>query len=69
MPWLNVVDNVAFALKMRGLGKRERHVIARETLALVGLAEFGDRIVYDFPAACSSASASRARSPPTPRRC
>jgi taurine transport system ATP-binding protein len=48
MPWLNVVDNVAFALKMRGLSKRERHAIAREKLALVGLAEFGDRMVYEL---------------------
>ena len=48
MPWLNVVDNVAFALKMRGLNRRERHAIAREKLALVGLAEFGDRMVYEL---------------------
>ena len=48
MPWLNVVDNVAFALKMRRLSKRERHAIAREKLALVGLAEFGDRMVYEL---------------------
>jgi taurine transport system ATP-binding protein len=48
MPWLNVIDNVAFALKMRGVSKRERHAIAREKLALVGLAEFGDRMVYEL---------------------
>jgi taurine transport system ATP-binding protein len=48
MPWLNVVDNVAFALKMRGVGKRERHAIARKKLALVGLAEFGDRMIYEL---------------------
>jgi taurine transport system ATP-binding protein len=48
MPWLNVVDNVAFALKMRGLNRRERHAIAREKLALVGLAEVGERMVYEL---------------------
>ena len=48
MPWLNVVDNVAFALKMRGVGRRERHAVAREKLALVGLAEFGDRMIYEL---------------------
>ena len=48
MPWLNVVDNVAFALKMRALNRRERHAIAREKLALVGLAEVGERMVYEL---------------------
>ena len=48
MPWLNVVDNVAFGLKMRGVGKRERRAAARETLALVGLADFADRMVYQL---------------------
>jgi len=48
MPWLKVIDNVAFALKMRGLSKRARHAIAREKLALVGLAEFGDRMIYEL---------------------
>ena len=48
MPWLNVIDNVAFALKMRGVSRRERRAIAREKLALVGLAEFGDRMVYEL---------------------
>ena len=48
MPWLNVIDNVAFGLKMRGLGKAARYGIAREKLALVGLAEFGERMIYEL---------------------
>ena len=34
-PHLNCLDNVAFSLKMRGVGKAERHKTAREFLALV----------------------------------
>ena len=48
MPWLNVIDNVAFGLKMRGLAKAARYDIAREKLALVGLAEFGERMIYEL---------------------
>ena len=48
MPWLNVIDNVAFGLKMRGLAKAARYEIAREKLALVGLAEFGERMIYEL---------------------
>lgn len=39
-PWRSVRDNVAFGLKMRGLGKLERHRTADEILALVGLEGF-----------------------------
>jgi taurine transport system ATP-binding protein len=48
MPWLNVVDNVAFGPKMRGMPAAERRRIALEKLALVGLAEFGDRMIYEL---------------------
>jgi len=48
MPWLNVVDNVAFGPKMRGVPAAERRRIALEKLALVGLAEFGDRMIYEL---------------------
>lgn len=37
-PWLNVIDNVAFALRMQGAPRRERHEKAAELLAVVGLA-------------------------------
>ncbi|UVL85964.1 ABC transporter ATP-binding protein [Pseudomonas sp. B21-028] len=39
-PWRSVRDNVAFGLKMRGLGKAERYRAADEILALVGLEGF-----------------------------
>ncbi|KAB0494049.1 ABC transporter ATP-binding protein [Pseudomonas vancouverensis] len=42
-PWRNVRDNVAFGLKMRGIGKVERHKAAEEMLALVGLEGFAER--------------------------
>ena len=39
-PWKKVRDNVAFGLKMRGVGKPERHLEADSFLALVGLKGF-----------------------------
>lgn len=42
-PWRTVRDNVAFGLKMRGIGKTERHQAADEILALVGLEGFAER--------------------------
>ena len=48
MPWLNVIDNVALGLRLRGVGAQERQRIAREKLALVGLQDFGERAVYEL---------------------
>jgi len=48
MPWLNVLDNVAFGLKMRGLSRQARYAIAREKLALVGLADFESKMIYEL---------------------
>lgn len=42
-PHKSVRENVGFGLKMRGVAKRERAARVAEMLALVGLAEFGDR--------------------------
>jgi NitT/TauT family transport system ATP-binding protein len=42
-PWKTVLENVAFGLKMRGIGKAKRDAIAREFLALTGLSHAADR--------------------------
>jgi taurine transport system ATP-binding protein len=47
-PWKTVLENVAFGPKMRGVPAAERRRIAAEKLALVGLAEFGDRMIYEL---------------------
>jgi taurine transport system ATP-binding protein len=48
MPWLSVIDNVAFGLKMRGIDKGARHEVAREKLKLVGLQDFGGKMIYEL---------------------
>ncbi|AGK50857.1 ABC transporter family protein [Burkholderia thailandensis MSMB121] len=40
MPWLNVIDNVAFGLRMQGVGRDARNARARDVLRLVKLAGF-----------------------------
>lgn len=42
-PHLNVLDNVAYGLMIRGVGKAERKMAAEEALQMVQLPEFGDR--------------------------
>ena len=43
-PHLDCLDNVAFSLKMRGVGKAERHARAREFLRLVEMEDFAGRL-------------------------
>jgi NitT/TauT family transport system ATP-binding protein len=38
-PWRTALDNVSYGLEIHGVKKQERHKIAREYLALVGLSE------------------------------
>lgn len=39
-PWLTVLDNVAFGLKMKKITKEKRYEIARKYIAIVGLDKF-----------------------------
>jgi NitT/TauT family transport system ATP-binding protein len=39
-PWRSVLDNVAFGLEIRGVGKEERYARAQTTIELVGLRGF-----------------------------
>jgi NitT/TauT family transport system ATP-binding protein len=41
-PWMTVLDNVAFGLEMRGLGRRERRAQAGWFVEQVGLGPFAD---------------------------
>jgi NitT/TauT family transport system ATP-binding protein len=41
-PWLTVLDNVAFGLKMKGMGAAERRTVARRYVEMVGLKDFAD---------------------------
>jgi NitT/TauT family transport system ATP-binding protein len=47
-PWKTVLDNVGFGPKMRRLGKAECERIAREHIALVGLAGLEGRYPYEL---------------------
>jgi len=42
-PWRNVIDNVAFPLELRGMGRDERHAVARRYIDMVGLHGFERR--------------------------
>lgn len=54
-PWLTALDNVAFGLKMQGMGRKEREKIARDKLAEVGLAH----LEHHYPAALSGGQRQR----------
>ncbi|ROS01710.1 taurine transport system ATP-binding protein [Sinobacterium caligoides] len=48
LPWLNVIENIAFGLKMRGVDKRTRLQRATKYLDLVGLQGFEKHKVYQL---------------------
>jgi taurine transport system ATP-binding protein len=48
LPWLNVIDNAEFGLKLQGVPKAKRHAIAARNLALVGLQDFHKHMIYQL---------------------
>ena len=48
MPWLTVLDNVAFGLEMQGIAKNERRARAREQIEMVGLAEWETKYPHEL---------------------
>lgn len=48
MPWLSVLDNVAFGLEMKGMGKTERRKKAYQQLEMVGLAEWANKHPHEL---------------------
>ena len=48
MPWLDVVSNVEFGLRMRGVAAAARRKVALEKLRLVGLQDFAGRAIYEL---------------------
>jgi NitT/TauT family transport system ATP-binding protein len=47
-PWMSVRDNVAFGLKARGVGKRQRYAIAEPYIQKVGLGGFEDALPHQL---------------------
>ena len=48
MPWLDVVNNVEFGLRMRGVPRDERRRIALDKLRLVGLEKFATSPIWQI---------------------
>lgn len=48
LPWLNVLENAAFGLKLQGIGEKERNARAADFLKLVGLEDFHNHPVYQL---------------------
>jgi NitT/TauT family transport system ATP-binding protein len=48
LPWLTAAQNVELALRLRGVGRRDRAVRARELLGTVRLAEHADRRPHEM---------------------
>ena len=47
-PWLNVMDNVEFGLRMGGVAKKERQATARRFLRMVNLSDFEQAFIHEL---------------------
>ena len=47
-PWLNVRNNVEFGLRMKGIGRKQRHEIARHWLKKVHLEKFESSYIHQL---------------------
>lgn len=47
-PWLRVIDNVAFGMKIAGIPKKERREMALEYLKMVHLSNFKDSFIHEL---------------------
>jgi taurine transport system ATP-binding protein len=48
LPWLNVIENTEFGLKLQGVSLHKRREIAARNLALVGLQDSHKRAIYEL---------------------
>jgi len=48
LPWLSVIDNTEFGLRLQGVAKTERREIAVRNLALVGLQDFHNHMIFQL---------------------
>jgi taurine transport system ATP-binding protein len=48
MPWLSAQDNVAFGLRLKGMGRAERSALARDLLRRVGLEPFAGHAIHEM---------------------
>ncbi|HEY9696719.1 MAG TPA: ABC transporter ATP-binding protein [Trichocoleus sp.] len=48
LPWLSLIDNVAFGLTLKGLNKKERYLRAEQFLAEVGLRQFANKYPHQL---------------------
>jgi NitT/TauT family transport system ATP-binding protein len=48
LPWKRVIDNVALGLKLKGMGRRERHEVARRYLRLTNLSDAAEKYPHEL---------------------
>ncbi|HEY3423495.1 MAG TPA: ABC transporter ATP-binding protein, partial [Negativicutes bacterium] len=47
-PWMSVLDNVAYGLRMRGINKKDRNIIAEYYIKMIGLSNFAAAYPYQL---------------------